>query len=234
MNKIELSCVRLDRLPDDSGYRLERYTLTSLVEAQKLGHQLLDHYDREIFMVIGLDYHQKITVVNPVVIGNINFAVISLRERLGGYIARFFYLGAMMSMWFLTPQIMQTQLHFTPLQAGLGFFPLTIVSFIVAVKVAKLTDRFGNTKLLIVGIILTVIGMFAISFFSAQVGYTVGIALPMILMGIGQGLTLSPLTVAGVANTLLEDSGAASGVVNMVHQIGGSVCMGYISSLCAS
>ena len=123
----------------------------------------------------------------------------------------------MMSMWFLTPQIMQTQLHFTPLQAGLGFFPLTIVSFIVAVQVAKLTDRFGNTKLLIVGIILTVIGMFVISFFSAQVGYTVGIALPMILMGIGQGLTLSPLTVAGVANTLLEDLGAASGVVNMVH-----------------
>ena len=28
-------------------------------------------------------------------------------ERLGGYIARFFYLGAMLSMWFLTPQIMQ-------------------------------------------------------------------------------------------------------------------------------
>ena len=152
------------------------------------------------------------------------------RERLGGYIARFFYLGAMMSMWFLTPQIMQTQLHFTPLQAGLGFFPLTIVSFIVAVQVAKLADRFGNTQILIIGIILTVIGMFAISFFSAQVGYTVGIALPMILMGIGQGLTLSPLTVAGVANTSPEDSG----VVNMVHQIGGSVGMAFVVAASAT
>lgn len=152
------------------------------------------------------------------------------RERLGGYIARFFYLGAMMSMWFLTPQIMQTQLHFTPLQAGLGFFPLTIVSFIVAVQVAKLADRFGNTQILIIGITLTVIGMFAISFFSAQVGYTVGIALPMILMGIGQGLTLSPLTVAGVANTSPEDSG----VVNMVHQIGGSVWMAFVVAASAT
>lgn len=152
------------------------------------------------------------------------------RERLGGYIARFFYLGAMMSMWFLTPQIMQTQLHFTPLQAGLGFFPLTIVSFIVAVQVAKLADRFGNTQILIIGITLTVIGMFAISFFSAQVGYTVGIALPMILMGIGQGLTLSPLTVAGVANTSPEDSG----VVNMVHQIGGSVGMAFVVAASAT
>lgn len=156
------------------------------------------------------------------------------RERLGGYIARFFYLGAMLSMWFLTPQIMQTHLGFTPLQAGIGFFPLTVVNFIVALQVSKLTTRFGNTKLLTVGIATTAIGMCALGFFSEQVGYALGIAVPMILMGIGQGLTLSPLTVAGVANTLPADAGAASGVVNMVHQIGGSIGMSFIVAVSAT
>lgn len=156
------------------------------------------------------------------------------RERLGGYIARFFYLGAMLSMWFLTPQIMQTHLGFTPLQAGIGFFPLTVVNFIVALQVSKLTTRFGNTKLLTVGIAKTAIGMCALGFFSEQVGYALGIAVPMILMGIGQGLTLSPLTVAGVANTLPADAGAASGVVNMVHQIGGSIGMSFIVAVSAT
>lgn len=156
------------------------------------------------------------------------------RERLGGYIARFSYLGAMLSMWFLTPQIMQTHLGFTPLQAGIGFFPLTVVNFIVALQVSKLTTRFGNTKLLIVGIATTAIGMGALGFFSEQVGYALGIAVPMILMGIGQGLTLSPLTVAGVANTLPADAGAASGVVNMVHQIGGSIGMSFIVAVSAT
>ena len=156
------------------------------------------------------------------------------RERLGGYIARFFYLGAMLSMWFLTPQIMQTHLGFTRLQAGIGFFPLTVVNFIVALQVSKLTTRFGNTKLLIVGIATTAIGMGALGFFSEQVGYALGIAIPMILMGIGQGLTLSPLTVAGVANTLPADAGAASGVVNMVHQIGGSIGMSFIVAVSAT
>ncbi|WP_375222519.1 hypothetical protein [Latilactobacillus sakei] len=56
----------------------------------------------------------------------------------------------------------------------------------------------------------------------------------MILMGIGQGLTLSPLTVAGVANTLPADAGAASGVVNMVHQIGGSIGMSFIVAVSAT
>lgn len=155
-------------------------------------------------------------------------------ERLGGYIARFFYLDAMLSMWFLTPQIMQTHLGFTPLQAGIGFFPLTVVNFIVALQVSKLTTRFGNTKLLTVGIATTAIGMCALGFFSEQVGYALGIAVPMILMGIGQGLTLSPLTVAGVANTLPADAGAASGVVNMVHQIGGSIGMSFIVAVSAT
>jgi len=155
-------------------------------------------------------------------------------ERLGGYIARFFYLGAMLSMWFLTPQIMQTHLGFTPLQAGIGFFPLTVVNFIVALQVSKLTTRFGNTKLLTVGIAKTAIGMCALGFFSEQVGYALGIAVPMILMGIGHGLTLSPLTVAGVANTLPADAGAASGVVNMVHQIGGSIGMSFIVAVSAT
>lgn len=155
-------------------------------------------------------------------------------ERLGGYIARFFYLGAMLSMWFLTPQIMQTHLGFTPLQAGIGFFPLTVVNFIVALQVSKLTTRFGNTKLLTVGIATTAIGMCALGFFSEQVGYALGIAVPMILRGIGQGLTLSPLTVAGVANTLPADAGAASGVVNMVHQIGGSIGMSFIVAVSAT
>lgn len=144
-------------------------------------------------------------------------------ERLGAYIARFLYLGAMLSMWFLTPQIMQTQLGFTPLQAGVGFFPLTIINFLVALQVTRVTRKFGNTKLLTIGISLTALGMFFLSFFTAELGYWLGIASPMILLGFGQGLTLSPLTIAGISNTTPEDSGAASGVVNMVHQIGGSI-----------
>ncbi|MFV0558750.1 MAG: MFS transporter [Enterococcus sp.] len=153
------------------------------------------------------------------------------KERLGAYLARFLFLGAMLSFWFLTPQVMQTQLGFSPLQSGLGFFPLTIVSFVIAIRVNHLTERFGNTKLLLLGLVTTMLGVFLVSFFKPEQGYWLGIATPMILMGIGQALTLSPLTVAGVANTSQEDTGAASGVVNMVHQVGGSIGMSAIVAL---
>lgn len=151
------------------------------------------------------------------------------KERLGAYIARFFYMGGMLSLWFLTPQMMQTNLGFTPLQAGIGFFPLTIVNFLVALTVSKLTHKFGNEKLLVVGIFITMVGVSGLILFSPSLGYLLGIALPMILMGVGQGLTLSPLTVSGVAEVNQQESGAASGLVNVFHQIGGSFGVSFIS-----
>lgn len=145
------------------------------------------------------------------------------RERIGAYVGRFLYLGAMMGFWFITPQLMQNQLGFSALMAGMAFFPLTIVNFIVALQVARLTAKWGNGGLLVIGIALTAAGMLWMSFFTPEVGYWWGISAPMVIVGIGQGFSLSPFTAAGVAHTQGADAGAASGVVNVMHQIGGSV-----------
>ncbi|WP_203638471.1 MFS transporter [Levilactobacillus wangkuiensis] len=145
------------------------------------------------------------------------------RERIGVYVGRFLYLGAMMGFWFITPQLMQNQLGFSALMAGVAFFPLTIVNFIIALQVARLTTKWGNGGLLVTGIALTATGMLWLSFFASETGYWWGIAAPMVVIGVGQGLSLSPFTAAGVAHTRGTDAGAASGVVNVMHQIGGSV-----------
>jgi len=145
------------------------------------------------------------------------------RERIGAYVGRFLYLGAMMGFWFITPQLMQNQLDFSALMAGVAFFPLTIVNFIIALQVARLTAKWGNGGLLVTGIALTAAGMLWLSFFEPETGYWWGIAAPMVVIGVGQGFSLSPFTAAGVAHTRGTDAGAASGVVNVMHQIGGSV-----------
>lgn len=45
----------------------------------------------------------------------------------------------------------------------------------------------------------------------------------MILIGMGQGGALGPPTAAGVVGVTGEDAGAASGPVNVAHQLGGSL-----------
>jgi hypothetical protein len=58
---------------------------------------------------------------------------------------------------------------------------------------------------------------------SADSSYLLDVALPMILIGIGQGGSLGPLTISGVFGVATEDAGAASGLVNAAHQLGGSL-----------
>jgi len=145
------------------------------------------------------------------------------RERVGAYAARVLYLGAMMGFWFFTTQFLQRVLGYGPFAAGLAFLPTTIPNFAAAMMVPRLTRRFGNARLLAGGLTLTLVGMAWLSRVSADSSYLIGVALPMILIGIGQGAVLGPLTVAGVAGVRPEDAGAASGLVNVTHQLGGSL-----------
>lgn len=156
------------------------------------------------------------------------------RERAGAYIARILFLGAMMGFWFFITQFLQTVRHYSPLEAGLAFLPMTITNFIMAVKVPRYTKRFGNPLLLAAGIAVTLIGMGWLSRLTADVSYITGIALPMILIGIGQGASLGPLTASGIAGVDPRDAGAASGLVNVAHQLGGSIGLAILVTISAA
>jgi EmrB/QacA subfamily drug resistance transporter len=146
------------------------------------------------------------------------------RRRTGAYLARFLYLGAMIAFFFFTTQFLQEVLGFDPLQAGLGFLPMTAVNFAVAVAVPRLVGRLPASIPLLAGILLTLAGMFWLSVAGAGSSYLTGVALPMILIGAGQGLAFAPLTSFGIVGAPASDAGAASGLLNTFHQVG--MCLG--------
>jgi predicted MFS family arabinose efflux permease len=156
------------------------------------------------------------------------------RERAGAYVARILYLGAMLGFWFFITQYLQTVKGYSPIEAGIAFLPMTICNFIVAVLVPRLTWRFGNARLLAGGIAMTLIGMFWLSRLTADGSYLTSVALPMVLLGIGQGASLGPLTAAGIAGVTPKDAGAASGLVNVAHQLGGSLGLGILVTIFAA
>ena len=153
------------------------------------------------------------------------------RRRASAYAARMLFLGAMIGFFFFTTQYLQTVLHYPPSQTGLAFLPVTLVNFAAALQVPRLTRRFGNARLLAIGLLVCLAGMAWLSRMSPQGGYWLAVALPMALIGAGQGMTLSPLTAAGIAGVPAQDAGAASGVVNVAHQLGNSLGLAVLVSL---
>ena len=145
------------------------------------------------------------------------------RERNAAYAARMLFLGGMVGFWFFTTQFLQGVLMYKPLHAGLAFLPTTIPNFVAAMGVPRMTRRFGNARLLAFGLSLCIAGLVWMSGLANTSTYVTGIALPMLLIGVGQGFVLAPLTESAVQGVASEDAGAASGVVNVAHQLGGSL-----------
>lgn len=155
------------------------------------------------------------------------------RERSGAYAARLFYLGAMIGFFYFTTQYLQDGLGFTPLQAGLGFLPMTMVNFVVAMLIPRLSARISTAVLIAVGTALTLAGMIWLSRVGLDGTYLLAVALPMVLVGAGQGLAFAPLTNAGISGVAPQDAGAASGLVNTAHQLGMALGLGILVTVSA-
>ena len=145
------------------------------------------------------------------------------KVRTGSYVVRFAFMMAMLTYWFILPQIMQKMYHFSPLQSGLAFLPLTIVNFIAALFLPRLTRALGNSKVMILGQVILLTGMSLSLVSQPEWGYFYAMIFQMMIIGLGQGWLLAPLTAAGVEEVSPELSGAASGLTNMMHQLGGPV-----------
>jgi EmrB/QacA subfamily drug resistance transporter len=156
------------------------------------------------------------------------------RERSGAYAARMLIVGGMFSMFFFLSQYLQGVRGFSPLEAGVAFLPMTLVMFSMVQAVPRLVARIGNTALLMSGVTIAALGMTWLSRLGIDTPFFPGIAVPLVLMGIGMGAALAPLTAAGIAGVDARDAGAASGLVNAAHQLGGSLGLSVLVTVFAA
>src|SRR5699024_4957682 len=73
------------------------------------------------------------------------------RYRNGALAVRFLLVASTMAFFYFVTQLMQTSMGLSPLQAGLGFLPLSVVQFVVAMAVPRLERRGASPHMLITG-----------------------------------------------------------------------------------
>ena len=156
------------------------------------------------------------------------------RERVGAYVARMLTVGAMFGMFFFLTQYMQGAEGYSALEAGCAFLPVSLSIFAMVRAVPRLVPRFGELRVLAGGLTLALVGLVWLSRITVGADYATEVAPPMVLMGIGMGSAFAPLTSLGIAGVDDHDAGAASGVVNAAHQLGGTLGIGILITVFAS
>src|SRR6202034_472276 len=100
--------------------------------------------------------------------------------------------------------------------------PMPLALLPVSRFVPRLLPVFGPQRLMIAGLLPVIAGMAWLSRVSPDTSYWGGVFGPMLLIGVGMGVVFVPLTTASLAGVRREDSGAASSMVNVMQQLGGS------------
>jgi EmrB/QacA subfamily drug resistance transporter len=137
----------------------------------------------------------------------------------GASIVAFAISGSFFAMFLYLTLYIQDVLNYSPLQAGLRFLPITLLSFIVAPFAGKLTVRVPVRLLLGCGLVLAGAGLFAMTGLDAQSGWTALIP-GFVLGGIGIGLINPPLASTAIGVVPHERSGMASGINSTFRQVG--------------
>ena len=183
-----------------------------------------------LFVVAVVALAAFVTIEKRVRVPMIDFAFFRSRTSIGANAVGFLVTFAMFAQFFFLTLYMQNVLHFSPLQTGVRFLPATLVIIVMGPLAGRWTDRVGPRPLMALGLAIVGAALLVQSQLTIHTGY--GQLLPgFILMGLGIGLVMSPMSTAAMNAVDRTKSGAASGVVSMSRMVGGTVGLAVMGAL---
>lgn len=117
----------------------------------------------------------------------------------------------------------QTVLGMSPLMSGVSALPWTLVLSALAPVAGRLADRVGGRILLVAGLAAYTLGILGIAFIPTESATAATLLLPLVVVGVGQGMTFAPATTEAMRNVTPDRTGAASGVLNTARQVGAAL-----------
>jgi EmrB/QacA subfamily drug resistance transporter len=127
--------------------------------------------------------------------------------------------AGMFAMFLYITIYVQGVLGYSPLQAGLRFLPLTLVSFFVAPIAGSLTGRVPIRVLLGVGLGTVGVGLLLMHGLDPDSGWTALLA-GFIVSGIGIGITNPGIATTAIGVVPAARAGMGSGINNTFRQVG--------------
>ncbi|MFD7260209.1 MFS transporter [Streptomyces sp. NPDC059874] len=145
------------------------------------------------------------------------------RNRAGTYGIMLMLACAIFGMFFFLTLFVQIVLGFSPLRAGLAFLPVSAVVAVGAAITSQLLPKYGPKPFMVAGALCSAAGLGWLTQTDIHSTYLGSILGPLLIFGLGMGLQFVSLTLMALSNVPDRESGAASGLLNSMQQVGGSL-----------
>src|SRR5579872_622183 len=121
----------------------------------------------------------------------------------------------------------------SPIVAGLKLAPMAIGMLVASPLAGLIADRRGSRSLAALGMVVTAVGLAAMTTLQAHSGYTL-IALWLFLVGVGSGMFNSPNTAAMMGVVPAQRRGIAAGARVMLQNTGAVISIAFVLAIVTS
>ena len=128
---------------------------------------------------------------------------------------------------FLLPQYMQLLLGFTATQSGLSLMPRSLVMMVMMPLGGLMYNRLGARPMIASGLVMSAYAQWVMGHFTLDTGPS-DILIPQLIQGVGFALVFVALSTAALANIPRQRMTSATGLNNLIRQLGGSFGTAYV------
>jgi EmrB/QacA subfamily drug resistance transporter len=154
------------------------------------------------------------------------------RNVSGANLVQMLMVAGLFGMFFLGAVYMQRVLGYGPLGVGLAFLPVALAIGVLSLSITpRLNMRFGARATLLPGLGSIAAGLALFALAPVHAGYAADLLAPMVLLGVGAGLSFPSLMTIAMSGVEPSESGLASGIVNTSLQVGGALGLAVLATL---
>ncbi|MGD9705803.1 MAG: MFS transporter [Acidimicrobiia bacterium] len=147
-------------------------------------------------------------------------AIFRSRQFTTANVVTLFIYGGLGAVLFLIGLVLQESLGYSPLEAGVATFPITLIMLTFSARAGALAQRIGARIPMTAGPAAIATGLVVLTRIEPGRSYASGVLPGLLVFASGLALTVAPLTATVLAAVDPEHSGVASGVNNAVARVG--------------
>ena len=164
----------------------------------------------------------------------IPFAILRVRGLVAADLTQLIAFAGFFSLLFYATLYMQEVLHYSPLEAGAAYLPITAGAAVAGGITSQLITRIGTRPVAVAGCLIAAIGIYLVSRVPLHGSYVSDLLPGLLVMSLGAASVFVSIAAAANAGVPPDKAGLAAGLLNSSQQVGSALGLAILSAVAIS